>query len=58
MVERWFTVADTAKRFTVSGQTVRNWIKTGVLRAYRINPKGKFMLREGDILRALKRGRQ
>ena len=54
----WFSVKEVAIRFSVHYHTVRNWVKIGVLRAYRLNPKGKFMLREGDILRALKQGRQ
>jgi len=37
----------------VSESTIRNWVRDGFLRSYRINPRGKIFLRSDDLKRLM-----
>lgn len=41
----------------VSGQTVRNWIREGVLKGYRLNPGGRMLVKQEDLQDAIEKGR-
>jgi len=57
-MEHFFSINEAAKALGVHPNTIRNWIKTGVLRAYRPNPKrgSKVFIRESDIFKSLLKG--
>ena len=44
---QFFTLAEVAKRLTVSGRTVRRWIERGELTAHRFG--GVLRIAEGDL---------
>lgn len=46
--EKWVGIDDVAQHLGVSSDTVRNWIKSGKLPAYRAGKLYKFKLSEVD----------
>lgn len=44
-----YTVSSVADEFGVSEQTVRNWIKSGKLKAEKTGPYGSYIITEGDL---------
>jgi len=46
-------VREAAEALCVHEQTVRNWIRKGYLRAYRVNPRGKLFLRTDDLKKTM-----
>lgn len=47
-LEKWVGIDDVAQHLGVSSDTVRNWIKSGKLPAYRAGKLYKFKLSEVD----------
>lgn len=48
--DTWLTVEDVAKRFDVSQETVRRWIRGGQLPVLDLGgPKMGYRIREGDL---------
>lgn len=50
--KKWYSVPEAAKIIGFSGQTIRNFIKSGRLRGYRLTPKAHFRI-EAEALAAL-----
>lgn len=46
--EPWVSLEQVADHLTVSKDTIRNWIKKGLLPAYRVGKMYKFKLSEVD----------
>jgi len=46
--EPWVSLEQVADHLTVSKDTIRNWIKEGLLPAYRVGKMYKFKLSEVD----------
>jgi len=46
-------IRDAAEVLKVCPQTIRNYIRRGYLRGYRVNPKGKLFLRTDDLERLM-----
>lgn len=46
--EPWVSLEQVADHLTVSKDTIRNWIKEGLLPAYRVGQMYKFKLSEVD----------
>lgn len=53
---KYLTIAQAAKYLGVHHQTVRNWIRTRILKGYRLHPKGRIFLRLDDINNAIEMG--
>lgn len=51
---RYLSASAVAKKFDVSNETVRRWIKQGRLRAFRLNER-TVRIPEEDVLALLKR---
>ncbi len=47
-MEGFITVAEAAKRCDVHPQTIRRWIKEGVLQGYRVGPRN-LRVRTSDL---------
>ena len=46
--EKWVNLADVAEHLSVSQDTIRNWIKSGKIPAYKAGRAYKFQLSEVD----------
>ena len=57
MAKVFVTTTEAAEMLDVSAQTVRNWIAWGYLKAYRVNPSGKMLLKLEDLERSIEEGR-
>ena len=53
----YLRVAEVAKLLNVHENTVRNWIRSGILRAHQLNPGGRIIIRSEDVDKAIDRGR-
>ena len=51
----WVSMKEAAELLGVHYQTIRNWIKEGILPACQPNPRGRVLLRTEDIEEALKK---
>ncbi len=49
MDERWFTVEQIAETLQVSEQSVRRWLREGVLRGTAFGGKAGWRVRESDL---------
>lgn len=49
MEEKFVSITEASKLLSVHTQTIRNWIKKGILIAFRPNPRGKIFIRDADI---------
>ena len=47
--ERLLTLRESADRLRVSHYTVRRWIRTGLLPAVAVGPRGQYRLRPSDV---------
>lgn len=45
----FLTISESARKLRLHPQTLRNWIKQGIIKAYRPNPRGKIYIRQKDI---------
>ncbi len=43
------TTGDMARLFSVHGSTVRRWSNQGIIKAYRIGPRGERRFRREDV---------
>lgn len=50
---RWLTISDVADWLKVSEPTIRNWIQDGVFPIHRVNPRGKILILESDVIAAM-----
>jgi excisionase family DNA binding protein len=48
------TIKEAAEALDVHENTIRNWVKNGLLRSYRLNPTGRIFINETDIRKVLK----
>jgi excisionase family DNA binding protein len=48
---------EAAKRLGVNPQTIRDWVRSGHLQAYRIGPNGQLRFKTEDIDQALHQAR-
>lgn len=48
-MDKYITVSELAKELEFTSQTIRNWIRLGIIKAHRINPKGKFLISREDV---------
>jgi excisionase family DNA binding protein len=48
------TTQEAAVLFSVHINTIRNWIHSGVLKAYKVNNKGRWRIRKEDLEALLK----
>jgi len=57
-MEQFLTIKEAARTLRVHPNTVRNWIRAGLLRAYRPNPRrgSKVFIRASDIFKAIEKG--
>lgn len=53
MQDEWLTVAEVARHFQVSRQTIYRWVGDGSLTAYRMDGKGWQRFRRADIDRLM-----
>ena len=53
-MSRMLTVSEVAHLLNVHINTVRRWSNQGIIRAYRIGPRGDRRFRKGDISRFLR----
>lgn len=44
-----YTIKQVAERYNVSTRTVYNWIKGGLLHAFRLGGKGDYRVRDIDL---------
>jgi excisionase family DNA binding protein len=44
-----YTIKQVAERYNVSTRTVYNWIKDGLLHAFRLGGKGDYRVRDIDL---------
>ena len=51
---RWLTISEVADWLNVSEPTIRNWIQDGVFPIHRVNPRGKILILESDIIDAMR----
>ena len=49
----WLTISDAAYWLNVSEPTIRNWIRQGLFPIYRMNPRGKILIKKSDIIEAM-----
>ena len=47
------TIKEAADTFGVHENTIRNWLKKGLLRSHRINPRGQIFINERDLARVI-----
>jgi len=52
---KMFTLHEVALVLKVSDSTVRRWIRTGVLTAYKVGQRGQLRIREEDLERYLEK---
>lgn len=57
MAKIFLTTGEVAEMLGVSGQTVRNWIRAGVLKGYRLNPSGRILIKQEDLEDAVEKGK-
>jgi excisionase family DNA binding protein len=53
--DQWFTVAEIAARPKVTEQTVRRWLRAGVLVGHNFGGKAGYRVRESDLAAFLAR---
>ena len=53
MKKIFLTTTEVAEMLGVSGQTVRNLIRCGIIRSYRLNPSGRLLIRQEDFEKAI-----
>lgn len=51
----YYTIQETAEKFRITPNTLRNWIKSGEIACYK--NKGKYLFSEKDILEKLNKNR-
>ena len=51
---KWLTISNVADWLGVSEPTIRNWIRQGVFPIHRMNPRGKILLMESDVMEAMR----
>ena len=63
MERRFVSVSTAAEELNVSPQTIRNWLRIGILKGVRINPtdseqgtRGKIMISESSVEEAIEKG--
>jgi len=49
------SVKEAAEALHVHENTIRYWVKNGMLRSYRVTPRGKVYINETDLRRMLKK---
>jgi excisionase family DNA binding protein len=47
--ERWLHTKDIAEQLKIHVETVRRWLRTGVLRGVNMGGKGGYRIRERDL---------
>ena len=52
----YITVKQAANLLGVHENTIRNWIRAGILTRYQVNPGYRILLKTEDIERAVRRG--
>jgi hypothetical protein len=52
LVEKRYTTAAVARMFMVSGETVRMWIRQGIMHA-EVGPTGRYVVHESEIRRLM-----
>lgn len=57
MAKTFLSTTEVAELLGVSSQTVRNWIRAGVLKGYRLNPSGRMLVKQEDLQDAIEKGR-
>ncbi|GAI99203.1 unnamed protein product, partial [marine sediment metagenome] len=45
MAKTFLSTTEVAELLGVTSQTVRNWIKDGLIKAYRLNPTGSILVK-------------
>ena len=58
MEEKFISITEASKLLSVHTQTIRNWIKKGVLISFRPNPRGKIFMRDADIRNLFKKEKE
>jgi len=53
----FLTTTEAAEYFGCHPNTIRNWIAVGILRAHRLNPSGRILIKPEDISEAIEKGR-
>ena len=57
MAKTFLSTTEVAEQLGVTSQTVRNWIRDGLIRAYRLNPAGSILVKQEDLERAIEEGK-
>jgi excisionase family DNA binding protein len=55
-MDDFVTLKQASDLLHVHPQTLRSWIKSKILTAYRPNPKGKLFIKQSDIDSMIKKG--
>ncbi len=55
-VSPWLTTGDVARLVNIHTNTVRRWTNNGILKAYRLGPRGDRRFRRADINRLFREG--
>ncbi len=54
---KWLTISEVATWLNVSEPTIRNWIQDELFPIYRMNPRGKILILESDVIEAMRNRR-